>query len=143
MADTKVSGGRYLLWFDLAGGTDYDLVVCLTQVGSSTSVNTVDASTACGSDKSAGTVEISYSGEGQVLIDPSVGATSIAALKQACRNKTTLGFMYGPENPIAGDVVETGTGFLSQFDDTFPYDSNGTFSLTFQPYGTPTITIGS
>jgi hypothetical protein len=83
---TKVSGGRYLLSLDLAGATDYDTVVCATSLGSSTSVNSVDASSACGPDKSPGTVDISYTFEGQILIAPVSGEVSLAALS-AVRQK--------------------------------------------------------
>lgn len=136
-----MAGGTMLLFIDPAGGTDYDTVVCLTSVGKSDSVNVVDASSACGPDKSPGTLEISYSFEGQHLQDPVTGKISGTSLRQLLRAKTTIGWKIAPESPVAGDEIEEGTGYLSELSSTYSYDSVGTFTGTLQPYGTPTITI--
>ena len=143
MAEHKVSGGTMLLFIDPTGGDDYDTVVCLTSVGKSDSVNVVDASSACGPDKSPGTLEISYSFEGQHLQDPVSGKVSGTSLRQLLRDKTTIGWMISPESPAVGDEIEYGTGYLSELSSTYGYDSVGTFSGTIQPYGTPTISVQS
>lgn len=130
-----------LLFIDPAGGTDYDTVVCLTSVGKSDSINVVDASSACGPDKSPGTLEISYSFEGQHLQDPVSGKISGTSLRQLLRAKTTIGWKIAPESPVAGDEIEEGTGYLSELSSTYSYDSVATFSGSLQPYGTPSITI--
>lgn len=141
MAEHKVAGGTMLLFIDPAGGTDYDTVVCLTSVSKSDSVTVVDASSACGPDKSPGTLELSYSFEGQHLQDPDTGKVSGTSLRQLLRAKTTIGFKIAPESPVAGDEIEVGTGFLSELSSTYAFDSVGTFTGTIQPYGEPTITI--
>lgn len=141
MAEHKVAGGTMLLFIDPNGGTDYDTVVCLTSVGKSDTVNVVDASSACGPDKSPGTLEISYSFEGQHLQDPVSGKISGTSLRQLLRSKTTIGWMIAPESPVTGDEIEEGTGYLSELSSTYAYDSVGTFTGTLQPYGTPSITI--
>lgn len=141
MAEHKVAGGTMLLFIDPAGGTDYDTVVCLTSVGKSDSINVVDASSACGPDKSPGTLEISYSFEGQHLQDPVSGKISGTSLRQLLRAKTTIGWKIAPESPVAGDEIEEGTGYLSELSSTYSYDSVGTFTGSLQPYGTPSITI--
>ena len=141
MSEHKVAGGTMLLFIDPTGGTSYDTVVCLTSVGKSDSVNVVDASSACGPDKSPGTLEISYSFEGQHLQDPVTGKISGTSLRSLLRNKTTIGWKISPESPAIGDEIEEGTGYLSELSSTYAYDSVGTFSGTLQPYGTPTITV--
>ena len=141
MAEHKVAGGTMLLFIDSTGGTSYDTVVCLTSVGKSDSVSVVDASSACGPDKSPGTVEISYSFEGQHLQDPASGKISGTSLRQLLRAKTTIGWKISPVSPVTGDEVEEGTGYLSELSSTYAFDSVGTFSGTIQPYGTPTITV--
>jgi hypothetical protein len=141
MAEHKVQGGSMLLFIDPNGGTDYDVVVCLTSVSKSDSVTVVDASSACGPDKSPGTLEISYSFEGQHLQDPDTGKISGTDLRQLLRSETTLGWMISPEIPEAGDEIEEGTGYLSELSSTYAFDSVGTFTGTLQPYGTPTISI--
>jgi hypothetical protein len=141
MAEHKVAGGTMLLFIDSTGGTDYDTVVCLTSVGKQDSISVVDASSACGPDKSPGTLELSYSFEGQHLQDPDSGKISGTSLRQLLRAKTTIGWMIAPETPVTGDEIEEGTGYLSELSSTYAFDSVGTFTGTIQPYGTPTISI--
>ncbi|CAB4148478.1 hypothetical protein UFOVP535_6 [uncultured Caudovirales phage] len=141
MAEHKVAGGTMLLFIDPAGGTDYDMVVCLTSVSKSDSITVVDASSACGPDKSPGTLELSYAFEGQHLQDPTTGKISGTSLRQLLRAKTTIGWKIAPESPVAGDEIESGTGFLSELSSTYAFDSVGTFTGTIQPYGDPTLSI--
>lgn len=141
MAEHKVAGGTMLLFIDSTGGTSYDTVVCLTSVSKSDSVTVVDASSACGPDKSPGTLEISYGFEGNHLQDPDSGKISGTSLRQLLRNKTTIGWKISPESPVSGDEIESGTGYLSELSSTYSYDSVGTFTGTIQPYGDPTLTI--
>lgn len=141
MAEHKVQGGDMLLFIDPNGGTDYDTVICLTSVGISDSVNVVDASSACGPDKSPGALEISYSFEGQHLQDPDSGQISGTDLRILLRNEQTIGWKLAPENPVEGDEIQEGTGWLSELSSTYSYDSVGTFTGVLQPYGEPTITI--
>jgi hypothetical protein len=141
MAEHKVAGGTMLLFIDPAGGTAYDTVVCLTSVSKADSITVVDASSACGPDKSPGTLELSYSFEGQHLQDPDSGKISGTSLRQLLRAKTTIGWMIAPESPVAGDEIEEGTGFLSELSSTYAFDSVGTFTGTIQPYGDPTLSI--
>jgi hypothetical protein len=139
MAEHKVSGGTMLLFIDPAGGTAYDTVVCLTSVGKSDSITVVDASSACGPDKSPGTLELSYTFEGQHLQDPDSGKISGTSLRVLLRNKTTIGWKIAPASPLDGDEIEYGTGYLSELSSTYAFDSVGTFTGTIQPYGTPTL----
>jgi hypothetical protein len=141
MAEHKVAGGTMLLFIDPAGGTAYDTVVCLTSVSKADSITVVDASSACGPDKSPGTLELSYAFEGQHLQDPDNGKISGTSLRQLLRAKTTIGWMIAPESPVAGDEIEQGTGFLSELSSTYAFDSVGTFTGTIQPYGDPTLSI--
>ena len=141
MAEHKVQGGDMLLFIDPTGGTDYDIVVCLTSVGVSDSISVVDASSACGPDKSPGTLEISYSFEGQHLQDPDSGKISGTDLRILLRGETTIGWKIAPESPVTGDEIQEGTGYLSELSSTYAFDSVGTFTGTIQPYGTPTITV--
>jgi hypothetical protein len=141
MSEHKVQGSDMLLFIDPNGGTAYDIVVCLTSVGVSDSVSVVDASSACGPDKSPGTLEISYTFEGQHLQDPISGKISGSDLRFLLRDETTIGWMMAPEIPVAGDEIHTGTGYLSELSSTYSFDSVGTFTGTIQPYGEPVITI--
>jgi hypothetical protein len=141
MAEHKVAGGTMLLFIDPTGGTTYDTVVCLTSVSKSASVSVVDASSACGPDKSPGTVELSNGFEGQHLQDPVTGRISGTSLRQLLLAKTTVGYKIAPETPVTGDEIEEGTGFLSELSSTYSFDSIGTFTGSLNPFGQPTITI--
>jgi hypothetical protein len=141
MAEHKVEGGNMLLFIDSDGGTDYNIVVCLTSVGKADSITVVDASSACGPDKSPGTLELSYTFEGQHLQDPTNGSISGTDLRILLRAEQTIGWKIAPETPVTGDEIEEGTGFLSELSSTYAFDSVGTFTGTIQPYGTPTLSI--
>jgi len=141
MAEHKVQGGNMLLFIDPNGGTNYDMVVCLTSVGTNMTVGTVDASSACGPDKSPGALEISYTFEGQHLQDPNGGRISGTDLRILLNAEQTIGWKISPEIPINGDEIQVGTGFLSELSSTYAYDSVGKFTGAIMPYGTPTITI--
>lgn len=141
MAEHKVQGGTMLLFIDPAGGTNYDTVVCLTSVGKTDSIDPVDASSACGPDKSPGKVAISYSFEGQHLQDPDTGKISGTSLRQLLRAKTFFGFKIAPVTPVTGDEIEEGVGYFSELSSTYSFDSVGTFSGVIQPVGQPTITV--
>lgn len=139
MAEHKVEGGKMLLFIDPNGGTDYDIVVCLTSVSKSDSVTVVDASSSCGPDKSPGTLELSYAFEGQHLQDPDSGKISGTDLRFLLRNQQTIGWKIAPESPITGDEIESGIGFLAELSSTYAFDSVGTFTGTIQPYGNPNL----
>jgi len=141
MAEHKVAGGTMLLFIDPTGGTDYDTVVCLTSVSKSDSITVVDASSACGPDKSPGTLELSYAFEGQHLQDPTTGKISGTSLRQLLRSKTTIGWKIAPESPVTGDEIESGTGFLSELSSTYAFDSVATFTGSINPYGEPSLSI--
>jgi len=141
MAEHKIQGGDMLLFIDPTGGTNYDTVVCLTSVSVSDSVQPVDASSACGPDKSPGAVQISIAFEGQHLQDPNTGTISGSNLLLLLRAEQTIGWKLSPLNPVAGDEIQEGIGFISELSSTYSYDSIGIFSMTISPFGLPTTSI--
>lgn len=141
MAEHKIQGGNMLLFIDPTGGTNYDTVVCLTSVSISDSVQPVDASSACGPDKSPGAVQISISFEGQHLQDPNTGSISGSNLLLLLRAEQTIGWKLSPVTPVGGDEIQEGIGFISELSSTYSYDSIGIFSMTISPFGLPTINI--
>lgn len=146
MSEHKPIPGSVLVQLDLSGVapyTAYDTLVCLTEVTKSDTVNTIDASTACGPDKQPGTIEITRGGTGQHLQDPNSGKVSGTSLLIALRAKTTIGWKIGPLAPVEGDEIEEGTGFLSELSSTYGFDAASTFSFTISPFGTPTVEVYS
>lgn len=141
MAEHKIQGGDMLLFIDPTGGTNYDTVVCLTSVSISDSVQPVNASSACGPDKSPGSVQISISFEGQHLQDPNTGSISGSNLLLLLRAEQNIGWKLSPVTPVGGDEIQEGIGFISELSSTYSYDSIGIFSMTISPFGLPTISI--
>lgn len=142
MAEHKVAGGTMLLFIDPTGGTDYDMVVCLTSVGKNNSVNVIDGNTMCGYDKTVGDVTIDYNFEGFHLQNPDTGKISGTSLLELLRSKTKIGFKIAPEAFIGGDEIEEGTGYITELSATYSFDAVGSFSGTITPNAIPVITIG-
>lgn len=141
MAEHKVQGSNMLLFIDPNGGTTYDMIVCLTSVGVSMSVQPIDASSACGPDKSPGAIDISYTFEGQHLQDPNTLRISGTDMRLLLNAEQTIGWKLSPETPVTGDEIQEGKGFISQLSSTYAFDSVGVFSGAIMPYGVPTVTI--
>ena len=144
MADRKVNGKDVLLFIDPTGGTTYKTVVCLTSNSKKLATATLDAASKCGPDSQPGAQTVSVDFTGQVVVELSTGKVSEADLYTIWANSTKIGWKIGTAVPAEGDVIYTGTGFLSDLSDT--YDMNGaTFSGTIGVSGLPvqTITPGS
>ncbi len=67
MAERKISGNDVLLFIDPAGGTTWELVICLTSQSLTRATSEIDAKSKCGPDKSPGSQEINVDFEGQVM----------------------------------------------------------------------------
>lgn len=143
MAERKIEAGTMLLHIDPLGGTDYDTVVCLTSVDDNNSLNVIDATTFCGPDKQPGQLDFSIDFEGQHLLDPNTGKISGASLYDLLINKTTIGWKISPAIPAEGDIIKTGTGFISDLSNSYTLDNPGVFSASIGVQGTPTQTIQS
>lgn len=141
MAERKVTGDDILLFIDPAGGTDYSLVICLTSQSITRSTNEIDARSKCGPDKQPGSKEIGISFEGQQMWDPGTDRISESDLHDLWNNQTTIGWKYGKETPVSDDVTYSGTGFISQLDNTANQDEVATFSGSIGVYGSITKTV--
>lgn len=128
MAERKISGSDILLFIDPAGGTSYDLVVCLTSQSLSRTTNEIDAKSKCGPDKSPGTQEINIDFEGQVILSPATDRMGIYDLHTLWAAKTIFTWKYGKATPATGDIVYTGSAFLSKLDESAGQDDVATFS---------------
>lgn len=135
----KISGSTMLLFIDPLGGTNYVPAICLTSQSFSLVNNEIDAKSKCGPDKLPGTQDFNVDFEGQLILSPTGSALGYFDLLTLALNKTTIGWKYGPAVPASGDVVLTGTGFLSKFDSTSGQDEASTFSSGIGVYGTPAI----
>lgn len=134
MAEHKLSGNDVLLFVGTDGIT-YNTVVCLTSNGITRARNEIDANTKCGADKLAGVQSNGLTFEGQNMYDPSAGRVSVDDLDDYWRNNTTVYWKMGKAVPAIGDVTYSGTGFISQLDETFAQDTPSTFTGAIGVYG--------
>ena len=138
MAERKISGNDMLL-FVSDDGVTYDTVVCLTSNSITRATNEIDAKTKCGPDKLAGTQDITLSFEGQVMLD--TADVSLETLYNYWDGKDTVYWKMGPATPVSGDITWSGTGFISQLDETYAQDTPGTFTGAIGVYGSMTMTV--
>lgn len=142
MADNKITPNSMILKVDVAGGTSYDTVVCLTSVSFSGSTNIIDANSFCGPDKLAGIVDAGeWTAEGYILTQPSTDKISAKGLYDAWVAKSVIGYEVSPAAPATGDLKISGTAIISSTDLNFGLDEVPTFSITLTNKVLPTITV--
>jgi hypothetical protein len=141
MAERKLTGGDVLFSIDIAGGTSYDLVICLTSQSYSRTTDEIDAATKCGPDTQPGKQKQSISFDGQIMLSPNANRMSMSDLHDAWEDKTEFTWKYGVASPTTGDITYTGTGFLSKLDETADIDNPSTFSATVGILGSVTKTV--
>lgn len=141
MAYRKVTGSDILFSIDLAGGTAYSLVMCLTGQTLAITNNIIDAATKCGPDSRAGKQDQNLSIEGQMILSPDSLQMGIAAMFTASQAKTEFSWTMGPATPVTGDVTYTGRGFFGELSQSFPDADNATFSATIGIVGTIVQTV--
>lgn len=141
MAERKLTGSDVVLMIDPDGGTDYDLIVCLTANSKEITNSEIDAASKCGPDKLPGEQTASVTFTGQVVSNPDSGRVSEADLFTLVKDQTRFSWKQGPAIPKEGDAIYTGMGFLSSFSDSYDLGSPGTFTGTIGVSGSITQTI--
>lgn len=139
---TRIKGDAELL--AIWNGTDaYETVGCLTSLGLTESVNTVESITKCSGGnviKEGGTRSYEMSIEGE-YVQPENGLVSWAELRPKFRTGETITWRITTVYPNNTTDVEYGTGFFSDLEKTSTTkDENITFSTTFQGSGEITAT---
>ena len=143
MAETKVSARDYILLADLAGGTTFIPVACLTSNSFTSTVNTIDATSKCGDQFQPGpSYTQSFQAEGFAIDETGVPAKdSYQQLYTAHKNGTVFTIKMGKASPAAGDVyyggTSTSTVWISNFDVNADDKDDVKFSATFVVYAPP------
>lgn len=140
MAERKVTAKSIFLFIDLAGGTDYKTLICLTANSQKRATSIIDAASFCGPDSQPGQQTVSVDFAGQRMLDPTVDHITSADLVAAWQDSRTIGWKLAPAVPVDGDVIYAGTGFISSLNDTNDM-SNTTFDGTIAVSGYPTKTV--
>jgi hypothetical protein len=137
MAETKVSARDYILLADLAGGTTFIPVACLTTNSFTSTVNTIDATSKCGDQFQVGpSFTQSFKADGFAIDETGTPSKdSYQQLYAAHAAKTTFTIKMGKASPVTGDVYYGGTStslvFISNFDVTAADKDDVKFTATF------------
>lgn len=134
MAQHKISGNDVLLYIS-TDGINYETVVCLTSNAITRATTIIDSNSKCGPDSLPGVQSNTLTFEGQIMLDPTAGSTSVDELDDYWRNKQTIYWKMGPLSPAVGDITYYGTGFIATLDETFAQDTSSTFSGSIGIYG--------
>jgi hypothetical protein len=109
----QISGIDILLQIDPLGGTNFDLIVCLTSNSLERTTTVINAASKCGPEKLPGVRSIQVPFAFNDVLDVNTGEISESDLHALWVNQTVFSFKYGKLTPAAGDVTYTGKGFLS------------------------------
>ena len=141
MAETKVSGRDYILLADIDGDSTFKPVACLTSNSFTSTNDTIDATSKCGNSFTpAPSFSQSFSGEGFAIDETGAASKdSYKALYAAHAAKTSFAMKMGKATPIAGDVVYSGSVFISNFTVNAADKDDVKFTATFV-VNTPPLT---
>ena len=133
MAETKVSARDYILLADLAGGTTFKPVACLTTNSFTSTVNTIDATSKCGDQFQAGpSFTQSFKGDGFAIDETGTPSKdSYQQLYAAHAARTVFAMNMGKATPTSGDIVYSGTVFISNFEVNAADKDDVKFTATF------------
>ncbi len=121
----------------------FNMVACLTKKELNTDVNIIDGTSDCGSDFEPGFSKTSVSLSGFVdyafLTNDNVSGPTLLTLQQ---DATKFNFRIEPvDDPIDGDQLLEGYGFIANYKQTFDTDTMIGFDCTLQVKGNVTQTI--
>ena len=142
MAETKVSARDYILLADLAGGTTFIPVACLTTNSLTSTNDTIDATSKCGNQYTPSPVfSQSFDCEGFAIDETGTPSKdSYQQLYTAHAAKTLFAIKMGKATPTSGDITYGGAGslvFISDFgvqaDDADDVKFTATFVVTTPP----------
>ncbi len=132
MAEKKILPNSVLLTAEVTGDSGQEkTVVCLMQNDQNSTANIITADTFCGTEKLSGSKGMTLNVTFRRIWTPDSTHISEAFFYDAWLNDTNLTFTVGPANPVTGDIVYTGTGLVSSYN-----NQNGTNAV---PQATMTI----
>lgn len=144
MAEHKLSGKQIILSIDPANTATpvYSVVVCLKKHTYEASSEEIDASSKCGPDTLPGKVkEGPINFDGIQLYDPATMKVSGASLLTLLQAQSTIKWRMGPVAPVTGDIVKTGSGFISKISEDYDFSNPATFSGSLSIIGASTQVI--
>lgn len=133
MVNRKINGKDILLFIDSTNeGDTYDKVICLTSNGLDRSTSVESASSKCGTDSGPGEKTITVPIAGVIVYQAEAGSMSSPSFDSLWKNSTQIAWKQGPVTPVEGDVIYTGSGWLSDLNETADSNGRATFTATLQ-----------
>jgi hypothetical protein len=133
MAETKVSARDYILLADIDNDGTFKPVACLTSNTFTSSNNVIDATSKCGDQFQPGPAFTqSFKGDGFAIDETGTPSKdSYQQLYTAHAAKTVFAMKMGKAVPTSGDIVYSGTVFVSAFDINAADKDDVKFTATF------------
>jgi predicted secreted protein len=139
MAQSVINGSDILVLIDRTGAGTFVPMACLKSNTLSSSLTELDASSKCGNQWVPGSkFEDTITGEGNAIDqDGANTVNSYTQLYALFAEKVQFAVKFGKANPTSGDVVYSGTCFITKFELVAPFDELQTFSITFRNTAPP------
>lgn len=141
MAERFVEAASIFVTIALDGQSQRN-VYCLVSITRNYTTNIVDAASICNpSDKSPGTQDMTVDMSLQRVWDVDAANYSELFLHNAWASKSLVDYTIGPSSPVADDLVETGTGYITSMTKTDNATDRGTMDITITLTELPDIDV--
>lgn len=143
MAEHKLEGQDWVFMFDPAGGTAYKNLVCIKSMKLNSQDAEIDASSFCGAEFRPGLTTETIDIEAFSLYDPASTKLSSADVYEAKQAKAEIGWTITRANPVTGDPVKSGKGYILSLSEDYTLNQDSGFSFQIKVSGdiTQTITV--
>lgn len=123
-------------------GQSQKTVYCLVDITRNYTTNITDAGSICNpTNKIPGTQDFSADLNLQRVWEPDTDHYSEKFLQDALVNKSVVDITIGPASPVTGDLVETGTGYITSATKTDNATDAPTMSVTITYTEAPVLTV--
>lgn len=140
MANDKIKN-KYRFIFMGVTAAPTDLVVCIEDYSISRQKNAIDANSFCGLDSWPGDEDASISINAIAITSPASGKKSYNQILDWYDAGTTLFFDIKGQAPVAGDINESGQGYISSVNTTDSTDNPTKFTLNLKVKGSISSTV--
>lgn len=140
MAERFVAAGDIFVTIALTGQSQAQ-VYCLVSITRNYTTNITDAASICNpAAKTPGTQDFTVDMTLQRVWDVDAGHHSELFIHNAMINKDIVDYTVGPASPVSGDLVETGTGYITSMTKTDNASDRGTMDITITLNDEPVLT---
>lgn len=122
-------------------GQSQQVVYCVVSITRNYTTNIIDSASICNPvSKTPGTQDFSVDVSLQRYWDTAVNHYSEQFLHDAMMNKSLIDYTVGPATPVATDLVETGSGYITSMTKTDAANEPATMDITITLSDAPVLT---